>query len=266
MRPPPPGASARLTGAPTERREDEVKTIGLRRAPPVLWSLLLPARARDWPQTWLRARRFVSCRSLILSLAAGGFIAAFTSFAAGARPTTEPPECFFLECGPSNPIEATTPSMPARPHYPHEICARFEGGQLCATSVLAPDRDIAYGPENLFDDDLTTGWAEGAQGDGVGELLIVAFDEPTEFRGFRILNGYHKSEELWRSNARVARVRVTTPRGEIYEGPVGDAMRWQNMGFPKPQTLPWILIEILEVYPGEQYRDTMLTEFRIVYE
>ncbi len=110
---------------------------------------------------------------------------------------------------PADTLPSATPAPPTTQHFPRPVikgeqCSGFGAFTVCASSVLAPWRDVTYGPANMFDDRLDTAWVEGADGDGIGERFTVKFDTVTAINGVSLLNGYHKSNELFHKNGRVA--------------------------------------------------------------
>ena len=77
-----------------------------------------------------------------------------------------------------------------------------------ATSTLDPK---LYGPEKVADSGGYDegAWAEGVPGDGVGEGLDLTLNRPMRLHGIGIVNGFHKSRELYEANNRVAELSVS---------------------------------------------------------
>lgn len=67
--------------------------------------------------------------------------------------------------------------------------------------------DIYTGPENLFDFNFGTVWAEGAPHQGSGEYLDITLDD-YPVCGIVIMNGFTKSEDDFTENCRVAKVKI----------------------------------------------------------
>lgn len=59
----------------------------------------------------------------------------------------------------------------------------------------------AYSAYRLFDNDLSTAWAEGVKGDGIGEYVLIG-QENTLPDKIHINNGYQKTESLYYKNNR----------------------------------------------------------------
>ena len=87
---------------------------------------------------------------------------------------------------------------------------RFHSGHFyLATSELNAPKDNSpgpYGMHNLFDDNLQTCWAEGAEGPGLGESLYLNIEEGTRF--VNIANGYQKSPDLFKANNRIKTLKA----------------------------------------------------------
>src|SRR5689334_20650221 len=67
-----------------------------------------------------------------------------------------------------------------------------------------------YHPNYVADDDPATAWVEGAKSSGAGEWLriqVTPLDKTTQVR-LRVRNGYQKSKDLWKANARAKAVKV----------------------------------------------------------
>ena len=110
-------------------------------------------------------------------------------------------------------------------------------------------------------------WAEGVPGQGEGEYLIYTFPgECPRITTVQILNGYTKTEKAWLDNGRVKRLRMYY-NGEPYAVlELEDTRRLQSfdvglLGFHDASAPDWTLkFEILDVYPGDKYADTVITE------
>lgn len=148
-----------------------------------------------------------------------------------------------------------------------------------------------YAPGRLLDGDEKTAWVEGAQGNGIGEVVVVPLEVA---KGVEVFAGYGKSEALYRANARPKTLRVSVLRiqkidfadgtiegAEIFQGlePVGttevslkDHFGWQPLPLTEAQKISdghegaggraMLALEILEVYPGSKYEDTAISELR----
>ncbi|MEA1887687.1 MAG: hypothetical protein U9N72_10815 [Bacteroidota bacterium] len=74
-----------------------------------------------------------------------------------------------------------------------------------------------YGGHNLFDNDPATAWAEGVNGQGNGEYIIVKAGK--NFPDILVIsNGYQKSERLYKMNSRPHHVKLSLYAGFYLEG------------------------------------------------
>lgn len=156
-------------------------------------------------------------------------------------------------------------------------CSWYCGGgldTLTATSYLQAQGNWDYKPANLHDLSYKTAWIEGVPGYGIGEKITYHFPpENPRITEIIIVNGYAKSDRAWHENSRVKTLkmylngepyrllRLTNSKNEQHFtfSPLGYANRtnWEEL-----IEQPWwsLTFEILEVYPGDKYDDTALTE------
>jgi len=169
------------------------------------------------------------------------------------------------------------------------------------SSVLIEEKknEKEYEWEMLDDDDLSTAWAEGVNGDGIGEWVIVFIDGDYQYLNYedhienlpmnltlKINNGFCRTETLFKNNNRVKRanlaiyevpLQVGQHKTEAIEEPIksaeidiliNDSMKTQylEMKFNLVGTYTtgnvclFLKLTILEVYPGEKYNDTCISE------
>jgi hypothetical protein len=84
-----------------------------------------------------------------------------------------------------------------------------------------------YGAINLGDNNSTTCWAEGVEGDGVGEYIYMTI--PKNIRGIKIRNGFQKSESIYKANNRPKKIEIElmacfSPSGFVTETHIGFAI------------------------------------------
>ena len=82
----------------------------------------------------------------------------------------------------------------------------FSNVKISASSTLKKDGVSA---ENIFDRNLKTSWAEGAEGTGVDETVTFEFSEPVNIGLIGMLHGNYEGRREWRDNNRVHRAEVT---------------------------------------------------------
>ena len=130
--------------------------------------------------------------------------------------------------------------------------------RVAATSFLLPDGGITYGPVNVLDDDLQTAWnSDAAETDGRGERLTFRFSEPVDLTAIRFTNGYAKSEGTFSANHRVQQLWVRTDGADQLVNLLDTSDEQEiaaNFGFTSK-----VILEIVEVYPGDGFADPDLT-------
>ena len=160
-------------------------------------------------------------------------------------------------------------------------CSWYCGGgpdSISASSYLkSKDTTINYLPENAHDLSFKTAWVEGVKGYGIGEYIVYHFRQTApRITKIIIANGYVKSSKTWLENSRVKKLKLyidnkpfailnleDSRREQIFEfEPIGRKRPIANDKWKELDELPkWTLkFEILEVYPGEKYDETAISE------
>ncbi len=159
----------------------------------------------------------------------------------------------------------------------HYCCQGFSGVDLTVSSTLKSQADNAYDVANLGDNKGETAWIEGAKGNGVGEFIQfeyaydIAYAEAAEGAfnykdDWKILNGYQKSLQTWRENGRIKRLKmyingVAFCYVNLLDQPGIQAVALGFLGYlDKDKDKIRIKLEIIEVYAGDKYSDTALSE------
>ena len=141
-----------------------------------------------------------------------------------------------------------------------------------------------YSKDKMFDFDFNTAWSEGVKGDGVGEKIEIELND-CKLGAICLLNGYSKNAEVYKNNNRIKKIKVDIEYAEdtiikSYECNLKDleyqTISLQNFesmldylgdygeGFRKVKK---ITLTILEVYKGDKYDDTCISEiFLLSYE
>lgn len=151
-------------------------------------------------------------------------------------------------------------------HFYSAACSWYCGGVISDVSSSSA-LSARYKGENAHDFSILNAWVEGAPGNGEGEFLIYTFPgRCPRITTIQILNGYTKTEKAWQDNGRVKRMRMYY-NGEPYAIlELEDTRSLQSfdvgiLGFFDENAPDWTLkFEILEVYPGNLYADTVITE------
>ena len=151
-------------------------------------------------------------------------------------------------------------------HFYSAACSWYCGGvisDISSSSALSN----RYQGENAHDFSILNVWAEGVPGNGEGEYLVYTFPgRCPRITTIEILNGYTKTEKAWLDNGRIKRLRMYY-NGQPYAIlELEDTRRLQSfdvgiLGFHDASAPDWTLkFEILDVYPGDKYADTVITE------
>lgn len=141
--------------------------------------------------------------------------------------------------------------------------------EVYATSQLATqtygDKTYVYSPQKAVDNDFSTCWSEGADGNGNGESITLSFDKVYEINEIRILNGLCASEDLFYKNSRLREISIAFSDGQSIDFECNDG--WNNreniIVLPTAVETSSIIITIKSVYEGEKYKDTCVSEISV---
>jgi len=159
-------------------------------------------------------------------------------------------------------------------------CSWYCGGgpdSVSASSERKPTKDINYTGPNAHDLNYKTAWVEGIPGYGVGEYLLYHFRPGSpRITEIIVVNGYVKSEKAWRENSRVKKLKLYLNNKPYAILNLKDSREEQTFSFEplgdrrdkngkllesRPPKVMWTMkFEIIEVYKGEKYDETALTE------
>ena len=160
-------------------------------------------------------------------------------------------------------------------------CSWYCGGgpdSISASSYLKSNHaEINYIPRNAHDLSFKTAWVEGVNGYGTGEYVTYYFKQTApRITKIIIVNGYVKSPKVWLENSRVKKLKMYIDdkpfamlnledcrNEQIFEfEPIGRKRPIENNKRDELDKLPkWTLkFEIIEVYPGDKYDDTAISE------
>jgi len=127
-----------------------------------------------------------------------------------------------------------------------------------ATSVLKD-----YPVENVIDGLGSTGWVEGKDDYGIGEKLVFESDSKVKVNHIILENGYHKSEVLYGANGRVKDLRVKVDDGRLFDFTLPDHMLTIDLEFGEDVVTKSLEFEIISVYPGGKYTDTVISSISV---
>ncbi len=156
-------------------------------------------------------------------------------------------------------------------------CSWYCGGGQdtnSASSTLKAFKGINYSAKNIHDLNYETAWIEGVPGYGIGEYITYYFPpQNPRITDIIIVNGYVKSQTAWQDNSRVKKLKMYLDSKVIAILNLADSRQEQTFKFDPLgygnkkdwktfQAKPWwtIKFEIVEVYKGDKYDDTAITE------
>jgi hypothetical protein len=132
-------------------------------------------------------------------------------------------------------------------------------GTVVASSTLEPAS--AYDASKLFDARKEFAWVEGnPDTDGTGEWLRFSFDQEVNITGFRIRNGYQRSEQHRTANARAKNIRFGARNDASQDFQLADTGEAQEFKLGIPAKGKQFELHILSVYPGHSYRDLAISD------
>ena len=192
-------------------------------------------------------------------------------------------------------LYAVTASFPSFEYEFDFASDRYGEPWMTGCSSCLPASETGYyGPDNLLDGDLATAWIEGAEGPGTGEYFsfraplfadylapeIIA-ENGIDMIGYPVMmlvlyNGFQGNRDqyraygrvrtlmLWLNDERVCFVELEdTPEPQMIE--LQDLWQidpsYQGLSVDDGDT---VRFEILDVYPGNLYDDTAVSEILIL--
>jgi hypothetical protein len=134
-----------------------------------------------------------------------------------------------------------------------------------ATSTLAPQGEHHYEVENIKGhSEGESPWAEGVEGDGVGESITLNVKRPLPLYGILIRPGYFEygSDDAWKKNNRVAALEITLDDDRTFTETIpDDTFREPYLIRVRDYTKPVSKIKLVikEVHRGTEFRDTCIS-------
>lgn len=134
-----------------------------------------------------------------------------------------------------------------------------------ASSVLSDSHGISYDSSLVNDEDNSSAWVEGSNGDGSDEWVELQFYGEEIIDEVSIVSGYVKSSDIYYKNNRPKRVKLTFSDGSenvatLEDGNFGE----QVIKLDKPIKSTSVTITILEVYKGSKYNDACISEISVI--
>ena len=140
-----------------------------------------------------------------------------------------------------------------------------------ASSTLAPQGKRKYDVVNIKGDpsrEIQSPWAEGVEGDGIGESITLNVKRPLPLYGILIQPGYYEYDENepWLKNNRVAALEITLNDEHTFTESIPDE-RFERpylirvRDYAKPVNK--IKLVIKGVHRGTQFRDTCISLIKL---
>lgn len=162
-------------------------------------------------------------------------------------------------------------------------CSAWCGGKeyVCeveASSQLPDQGGVNYNAYNLRKENRNSVWAEGVDGNGIGESIFVkqmytgTGDVEFTISNICIVNGYAQNETKWQENGRVKSLKLYYEDEYMGLITLEDTMNPQFIDVTPVQMKVGngfdanFRFEIAEVYEGTKYEDTCLTGILIDFE
>lgn len=131
-----------------------------------------------------------------------------------------------------------------------------------SSHVVQSNNNIDNTGWSAFDGRSETSWQEGSVDDGVDEFVSADFDQTYDVKIMTFLIGNHRSQEWFNRNNRPKVLRVEMG-GLTYSVEFPDEMSEYAVVFSEPISADSITVYIEEVYPGTEYRDTVIAEIGV---
>ncbi len=148
-------------------------------------------------------------------------------------------------------------------------CSWYCGGgnyEVKSSSSLNSEKGIKYHAKNANDLSYRTAWVEGKPDEGIGEYLEYYFkNNSPRITEIIISNGYMKSETAWKNNNRVKKLKLII-NGKLFgilnleDSKSDQTFELGTFGHNKNGTDLILRFEIVEVYKGDKFNDTAITE------
>jgi hypothetical protein len=159
----------------------------------------------------------------------------------------------------------------AQPKAAKAVERRLYSDNIDASSFLWNDWNKFvenYHPNYVADGDPATAWVEGGKSSGAGEWLriqVTPLERTTRVR-LRVRNGYQKSKDLWKANARAKAVTVRLlPSKAEKRVTLADADGWQEVAIDQPSgPVRSIELAIGSVYEGSKYPDLCISDVQVL--
>jgi hypothetical protein len=140
---------------------------------------------------------------------------------------------------------------------------------IIASSSLV-ENGISYTPDKI-NINIGQAWAEGVEGDGIGEYLVFSYSDGIQ-RDLFISSGFvsYSKPYLFTYNSRPKKIKITTNKGKFKIIQLQDTPNFQFVDIRELfidedsmsiKGINELKIELIEVYQGTKYTDTCINSF-----
>ncbi|MFH0853671.1 MAG: hypothetical protein V1853_04685 [bacterium] len=137
---------------------------------------------------------------------------------------------------------------------------------LAETIVTASSTLIStgydYSPSQVIDQDFSTSWVEGVEGDGINEWIKMQFTGAGQINTLGIVPGFAKNTTLYQENNRLKTVELEFSDGSTITSELTDEYGMHFIEFPTKNT-SYIKMTVKEIYSGTKYADSPVAELDI---
>ena len=148
-------------------------------------------------------------------------------------------------------------------------CSWYCGGgnyHVSASSELTAQDHNTYTAKSANDLSYLTAWVEGREDSGIGEYIEYSFrNNSPRVTSVIISNGYMKSDKAWKDNNRVKSLKLYV-NGKNFgilaltDTRTDQTFKIGTLGHNEDGSDLVLRFEIIEVYKGDKYDDTAITE------
>ena len=135
---------------------------------------------------------------------------------------------------------------------------------VTASSTLVDDTGAGfdYSPGQVLDQDFSTSWVEGVNGDGIGEWIKMQFSAPARINTLGIVPGLASDNDTYLKNNRIKSFELEFSDGTKLNKELTDNYGMHFVEFPTTET-DYIKLIIKSVFQGTKYEDTPIAELDI---
>ena len=148
-------------------------------------------------------------------------------------------------------------------------CSWYCGGgnyKVFASSELKSKQNTKYNAKSANDLSYETAWIEGKENSGIGEYIELSFKNSSpRITSIIISNGYMKSENTWMNNNRVKSLKLYVNGNllgilQLADTRTDQTFKIGTFGHNDDGSDLVLKFEIFEVYKGDKFNDTAITE------